>query len=249
MPLPAFSPLVPASLAARRGVAEDQVEVEIAVPPALAAAHARPGQFARLAVTDPTGTAHEGIFAMANAPGEPVGEGPALRFLLRTNNPDGGEAAARLATMPIGGAVRVSEPAGDGFDLARAEGRLLCFVATGTAIAPVRAGIEATLASALRPRAISLDLGLRSPAHLPIEADLARWAARGVEAHLHYSVPREDGTVAGARAHDALLARLEARGAAREAFVVAVGQPEMVRELRARFVALGGRADDVVSNY
>jgi NAD(P)H-flavin reductase len=253
VPLPTFSPLAPARLAARRGVALDQIEIELAVSPALRAAHARPGQFVKVSVTDEVGARHEGIFAMANAPGEPVGAGvvgaPSLRFLLRTNNPEGGEAAARLATLPLGDTLLVSEPAGEGFDLARAAGKRLCFVATGTAIAPVRAGLEAALTGASRPRAISLDFGLRSPAHLPIEAELARWSAAGVETHLHYSVPREDGTVSGTRAHDALLARLEATGTAHEAFVVAVGQPEMVKELRARLVALGGRAEDVVSNY
>ncbi|GAB4199119.1 MAG: hypothetical protein OHK0013_08960 [Sandaracinaceae bacterium] len=249
MPLPTFSVLVPARLAARRAVARDQIEVEIAVAPALRAAHARPGQFVKIGVTDEAGVTQEGIFAMANAPGEPVGVGPALRFLLRTNNPEGGEAAARLSTLPLGARVLVSEPTGTGFDLTRSNGKRLCFVATGTAIAPVRAGLEAALASDVVPRTISLDFGLRSPAHLPIAADLERWSAAGVDTHLHYSEPREDGTVWGTRAHDALLARLEADGAARDAFVVAVGQPEMVRELRARLVAMGGRAEDVVSNY
>lgn len=249
MPLPTFSSLVPATLATRAEVARDQVELTIAVPAGLLEAHVRPGQFVKVRVLDANGAAQEGIFAMANAPGERVGEGPALRFLLRTNNPEGGEAAAHLASMQVGGALEISEPAGVGFDLSRARGRDLCFVATGTAVAPVRAGIESVRARPVGALATSLDLGLRSPAHLAVAADLDAYAREGIAVRVHYSEPREDGSVDGVLAHEALLARLEASGRASQSFVVAVGQPAMVKDLRARLVALGGRAEDVVSNH
>ncbi len=249
MPLPTFSSLVPGFLATRTEVARDQVQLTIAVHPGLLEAHLRPGQFVKVRVRDAVGALQEGIFAMANAPGEVVGPEPGLRFLLRTNNPEGGEAAARLASMPVGGVVEISEPAGEGFDLERARGRDLCFVATGTAIAPVRAGIEAARARPVGARATSLDLGLRSPAHLAITSDLETYRSEGIAVHLHYSAPREDGTVDGTLAHEALLRRLASSASASQTMVVAVGQPAMVKDLRARFVALGGRADDVVSNY
>jgi NAD(P)H-flavin reductase len=246
VPLPTFSALVPATLASRRDVARDQIEIQLEVPASLRARHERPGQFVKVAVTGQDGLGHEGVFAMWNAPHDASG---ALRFLLRTNNPEGGEAAARLASMPLGGALLVSEPAGSGFDLARARGRHLAFVATGTAIAPVHAGIEHALDRAAGAIDLSLDLGLRSPAHLANGPDLERQRARGLEVHLHYSEPSADGTVVGALAHEALLARLLERGTAKDTFVVAVGQPAMVKELRARLVALGGEAADVISNY
>jgi len=249
VPLPTFSNLVPGFLATRTEVARDQVLLTISVHPGLLAAHLRPGQFVKVRVSDALGALQDGIFAMANAPGESVGPEPGLRFLLRTNNPEGGEAAARLASMPVGGAVEISEPAGAGFDLESARGRDLCFVATGTAIAPVRAGIEATRARPVGARATSLDLGLRSPAHLAIASELEIYRSEGIDVHLHYSAPREDGTVDGALAHEALLTRLASSGRAPETLVVAVGQPAMVKDLRARFVALGGRPEDVVSNY
>jgi len=249
VPLPPFSGLIPAFLATRSEVAHDQVELTITVHPGLLEAHVRPGQFVKVRVLDGHGAPQEGVFAMANAPGEVVGPEPGLRFLLRTNNPEGGEAAARLASMPVGGAVEISEPAGVGFDLTKARGRELCFVATGTAIAPVRAGIEAARARPVGARATSLDLGLRSPAHLAIARDLDIYRSEGIAVHLHYSTPREDGTVNGVLAHEALLERIETSGRAAESFVVAVGQPAMVKDLRARFVAPGGRPEDVVPNY
>ncbi|MBX7190989.1 MAG: hypothetical protein K1X94_02970 [Sandaracinaceae bacterium] len=262
MPLPTFSALVPAYLARRAEVAADQVGVSIAVHPGLRAAHVRPGQFVKVAVPVRAGVALEGVFAMWNAPledtledgghdedGTPSGPVPTLRFLLRTNNPEGGEAADALATLPIGAPVLVSEPAGAGFDLRRAEGRDLAFVATATAPAPVRAAIEHARATGLTTRHRSLDLGVRSPAHVAYEAELERHRAAGLELHVHCSEPDRDGTVHGVLAHEALLSRLEARGTVRETFVIAVGQPAMVTSLREGYVALGGEAADVITNY
>lgn len=262
MPLPTFSALVPAYLARRVDVAADQIAVSIAVIPGLRALHVRPGQFVKMAVQGASGTQHEGLFAMSNAPledttedggtdddGQPVGRIETLRFLLRTNNPEGGEAADTLATLRIGAPVLVSEPAGVGFDLTRAKDRHLAFVATGTAMAPVRAGIEHALARPSGARSLSLDLGLRSPAHLAHGAELARYRDANVDVHLHYSEPRDDGSVIGPMAHEALLARLLEADRVKDAFVVAVGQPSMVKDLRARLVALGADPADVVSNY
>lgn len=262
MPLPTFSALVPAYLARRTEVATDQIAIAVAVHPALRALHVRPGQFVKMAVQGATGTHHEGLFAMSNAPledtiedggidddGTAIGPTSMLRFLLRTNNPEGGEAADALATLRIGAPVMVSEPAGVGFDFARARDRHLAFVATGTAMAPVRAGLEHALARPTGARSISLDLGLRSPAHLAHASELGRYRAHGIDTHVHYSEPLEDGSVIGPMAHEALLARVIEAERARDVFVVAVGQPAMVKDLRTRLVALGADPADVVSNY
>jgi ferredoxin-NADP reductase len=262
VPLPAFSELVPAFLVRRAVVAADQIAVSVAVPAGLRAAHERPGQFVKMAVIAPSGARREGLFAMWNAPledtaedggvddaGDPIGPVSTLRFLLRTNNPEGGEAADTLASLPIGAPVLVSEPAGVGFDLSRSGGRHLAFVATGTALAPVRAGIEDALTHPPGSLSTSLDLGLRSPAHLPEPEALERYRRSGLEVHVHYSEPQPDGSVRGSLAHEALLARLLERGRIADTFVVAVGQPAMVKALRARLASLGGDPADVVSNH
>ncbi len=181
---------------------------------------------------------------MWNAPHEDIDDEPSLRFLLRTNNPEGGEAAARLATAQQGAKVEVSDPAGQGFGLDRAEKRALHFVATGTAIAPIRAGIEEALI-AVNPTSISLDFGLRSAEHQPLEGDLKRYQSGRVAVHLHYSSVDAKGVIQGTQAHLALLQRLVDTNA----LIVAVGQPAMVKDLRERFVLRGGKPEDVVSNY
>ena len=238
VPLPTFSHFTDGHVVLRRQVARDQIELILGVTEEVRARHRRAGQFVKVRIAG-----QEGIFAMWNAPHEDDDE-PTLRFLLRTNNPEGGEAAAKLALAQPGTKLEITEPSGVGFGLDRADGRGLHFVATGTAIAPVRAGIEEALLAS-KPKSISLDFGLRSAAHQPLEGDLKRYQARRIDVHLHFSTVDAKGVIHGAQAHLALLDRIKDTNA----FVVAVGQPEMVEELRAKFVKLGGKAEDVVSNY
>jgi NAD(P)H-flavin reductase len=240
MGLPSCTEFAPSKLIAKRDVAADQVEIELDPPAGALEHYVRPGQFCRAQVRSRDGRLHEGIFAMLSAPGE--GQ---LRFLIRTANPEGGEAADALAVLPIGSPVGITMPAGRGFALERAEGRDLHVVAAGTAIAPARAALEVVLRTRERYGRITLDYGLRSLAHLAIPEDVERWRKAGVEVTLHLSEPRSDGTVRGARAQDAAIARL--RDPLRAAFV-AVGPTAMVDELRALFAARGGDPSLVLDN-
>jgi ferredoxin-NADP reductase len=239
--LPEFSPYSPSTLIARVPVAIDQMTLEIEAPDGALERFERPGQFVRVRVTTDEGTAHEGIFAMLSAPGE-----GALRFLIRTPNPEGGEAADRLAQLPIDSPLEVTFPTGEGFALDRARGRDLVFVATGTAIAPVRSAIEFVLARRRDFGALALHHGLRSPEHLAIAGDVERWRAAGVAVFLHYSEPQPDGTVRGVRVQDVAIA--QPRDLARAAFV-AVGQSAMVKELREMVAARNGDPSLVLHNY
>ncbi|AKF07674.1 ferredoxin--NADP reductase [Sandaracinus amylolyticus] len=241
MPLPEFSAYAPSTLRARSPVAADQMTLELDAPEGALERFERAGQFCRVRVGTEGGPLHEGIFAMLSAPHE-----RALRFLIRTPNPEGGEAADRLAAMAVGSPLEVTMPAGEGFALDRAAGRDLYFVATGTAIAPVRSALESVLRERGRWGALSLDHGLRSEAHLAIPEDVERWRDRGVDVRLHYSFPRPDGTLSGVRAQDAVLERVRDFG--RAAFV-AVGQSAMVKELRAMVAERGGDPSLVLHNY
>lgn len=242
MPLPEFSPYSPSTLVARVPVAVDQMTLEIAAPEGALDRFERPGQFVRVRVAADGGAAHEGIFAMLSAPGE-----RALRFLIRTPNPEGGEAADRLAQLPIDSPVEITLPTGEGFPLERARGRDLVFVATGTAIAPVRSAIEFVLARRGDFGALTLHHGLRSPEHLAIASDVERWRAAGVDVLLHYSEPQPDGSVRGVRVQDVAIERV-AHIIQRAAFV-AVGQTAMVNELRAMVAARGADPALVLHNY
>lgn len=241
MALPSFSPYAPSSLIGRHPVAADQLAIELAPPPGALAEFQRAGQFCRVRIAAAGGGAHEGIFAMMSAPGE-----GALRFLIRTPNPEGGEAADRLAQVPIGTAVEITMPAGEGFALDRARGCDLHVVATGTAIAPARSAIEQVLRDRAAYGALSLDHGVRSPLHVAIPADVARWEAAGVAVRIHYSEPLADGTLRGVRVQDAALEHV--RDFARAAFI-AVGHSAMIVELRDAIARRGGDPSRVLHNY
>jgi NAD(P)H-flavin reductase len=248
MPLPEFSAYAPSRLRSRQAVAVDQLVLELEPSEGALDAFARPGQFCRVRVPGPGAppssdvlVAHEGIFALLSAPHE-----RALRFLIRAPNPEGGEAADRLAIMPLGGALELTLPAGEGFALERAEGRDLRFVATGTAVAPVRSALEHVLRHRRHYGALSLDLGLRSPAHLAVPGEVARWVDAGVDVRLHYSSPGPGGTLLGVRAQDMAMER--PGDLARAAFV-AVGQGAMVQDLRDMVAARGGDPSLVLHNY
>lgn len=242
MSLPVFSAFHPSALTERTHETLDHVVFGVEASDAMRAAFQRAGQFVKMRVRAADGAEHEGIFALASAPFE-----ARFSFLARMNNPAGGEAADRIARMPIGGAIEVTLPAGDGFALDRARGRDLAFVAVGTALAPVRSALEEVLRDRAAYGALSLDYGLRSLEHLPFRADVERWRSLGVRVALHPGVAHTDGTVEGVRAHDALFERLGPRLA--DVAVLAVGHDALVREVRARYAEAGGATDLVLHNY
>jgi len=232
--LPVFSAFQPSTLTERSHETIDHIVFSVATTDAMRASFQHAGQFVKMRVHDEAGAPHEGIFALATAPFE-----DRFLFLARTNNPAGGEAADRIARMPIGAPLEITLPAGDGFPLERAHGRDLAFVAVGTAIAPVRSALEVVLRDRDRYGALSFDYGLRSLAHLPFASDVERWRMLGVIVTLHVGELRADGTYVGARAQDAVFARLA--GSERTA-ILAVGHDALVRDVRARF-------PDMLHNY
>jgi len=235
MRLPEFSAYRPALLRHAEVAASEQAWLAVEPPPGFAAAHLHAGQFCKMRVAG-----REGIFAMYSAPGEAE-----ARFLVRVGNPVGGEAADALAELPDATPIEMTMPAGDGFDLGAARGLDVRFVATGTAVAPVRAALESVLAERGAFGALSLDLGLRSEGHLAIGAELTRWQAEGVEVRLCYSHLDPAGALVGTTVQGSLEAHVpDLTGGC----VVAVGQPEMLRELSAVVLRLGGEGTKLLTN-
>lgn len=225
-----------ARLVGRAPAAAGQVQISLAVDPAVRAEHLQAGQFVEMF----PGTAERGYFALLNAPGE----GEHLSLLVRTDAESGGEAAARLVGASLGTELPMSGPLGPGFALERAEGKSVRVVATGTAIAPARAAIVALERRRIRVR--SLDYGVRSAAHVALADELQRFRAAGLEVAVHVSTPAPDGP-RGALAQEALAARWTAASPHHEV-VIAVGQPELARDVRARWQAQGGDPRDVLTN-
>lgn len=237
-----FSAFEPSALDERTNETIDHIVFSVRTSAAMHAAFRSPGQFVKMRVRDEAGASHEGIFAIASAPGE-----KRIAFLARTNNPSGGEAADRIARMPLHTPLEVTLPAGDGFALERVRHRDLALVAVGTALAPVRSVLEHILRERELYGALSLDYGLRSLAHLPFARDVERWRSLGVRVDLHVLEVRVDGTYEGSRAQDAFFARLGPRAGA--SVVIAVGPDALLRDVRDRYSALGGDPRDVLHNY
>jgi NAD(P)H-flavin reductase len=237
---------IDARIVSRAHAAHGQLRVALSVAPDVRARHRHPGQFVELAPLRPDRHPEKGFFALLNAPGE----GSTLDLLVRTDAEVGGEAVALLVALPDGAVVPCSLPMGSGFPLERARGRGVRVVATGTAIAPARAAIVHLLRTGEAP-VLSLDFGVRSPAHVPLEADLLDFVRSGIDVAIHHSHPSKDGADAplvGALAHEALFGRWDVDAPRREV-VIAVGQLEMVAAVRARWQALGGDPADVLHNY
>ena len=227
MKLPAFSAMGPARLVRARAVAEGQALLEVAPVDGFVEAYARPGQFCQMGIGETVG-----IFAMFSTPGETI-----ARFLVRTDNPEGGEAAAELAELAPSTAIAMSLPAGDGFPLERARGRDVHFVATGTGVAPIHAAIETVLREPSAYGKLSLDYGLKSPAHCAIEDAIARWRSAGLDVEIAYSEVEPDGALSGRTVQDGLRAR---KVDFERAAIIAVGQSAMIESLRVWLALEGG---------
>jgi len=232
--LPEFSDYLPATLIDSRPAAESQAFLSVEPPRGFVDEHTAAGQFCKMRVAGV-----EGIFAMLSAPGR------APRFLVRTGNPDGGEAADALAALPARSPIEMTMPAGEGFALERATGKDLCFVATGTGVAPVCAAIEHVLSRREEYGRISLDHGLRTARHLAIADDIERWRESGVVVRLVYSSLDEAGALTGITVQDSL--RQSATDLA-DAFVVGVGQSAMIEALRELLRDHGGAPDALLTN-
>jgi NAD(P)H-flavin reductase len=219
--------------------AEGQLRISLDVADGARARHQHPGQFIELLFGE--SASERGYFALLNAPGE----GETFELLVRTDAADGGDAAARLGLLDVRANVQAVGPLGDGFPLDRIGKRAVRVVATGTAIAPARAAIDHLLRH--RVEVLSLDYGVRSAAHIALAPELARFSEAGVTVAVHFSAFRE-GVLLGQLAHRALMHRWS-EVAVEEEVILAVGQLEMVAELRARWQALGGDPADVLHNY
>lgn len=232
-PLETFQPAV---LRSARATAVEQAILLIDAPPGFDASYRRPGQFAWIQVDGEVG-----IFAMATRPSETP-----VRFLVRTEGTDGGDAADRLAALPDGSEIQMTLAAGAGFATERAEGSHLFLVATGTGIAPVMSVLEEVLCAPERYESITLIHGVKTPSHLTVGDAIDRWRRSGVETHLCYSrAEGPDGSSRHRRVQGAFDEMLHAPSATS---VVAVGQPEMVESLRATFVERGGPPERFLTN-
>lgn len=235
MDLPEFSEFRRAVVVEAREAATRQAWITVEPPADFIRSYERAGQFCKMRVDD-----LDGIFAMFSAPGEQP-----VQFLVRVENPDGGEAADRLFRLSPGSEIGMTLPAGSGFDLRLARGRDVYFVATGTGVAPVRAALEWVLAHRNDYGDLFVDYGVRSTSHLAIAEDIERWRAAHIDVRVSFSNPDPRGGLRGRTVQQSLRERQPNLS---KAAVIAVGQPEMLDELLTEIVALGGDPELFLKN-
>jgi NAD(P)H-flavin reductase len=191
----------------------------LALPPALARAHVRPGQLVKIRTR--TG---EGFFALASAPAA----GGAADLLVKR----GGKIADVLARAAPGDALEVTSPFGNGFPFEEAVGKDVLLFAAGSGIAPIRALVQHVLAHRDDFRRVTLFYGQRHGAEFAYRAEQVRWERGGVRVVLCPS--QADDAWPGVRGRVQEVARSVAFGGTppEETVAFASGMTAMVEDVR-----------------
>ena len=211
--------------------------VRLALPPALARAHERPGQGVKARTA-----AGEAFFALASAP-DPTG---AVELLVKR----GGKVSdALVAAAAPGAAVELTRPFGDGFPLGEAEGRDVLLFAAGSAIAPIRSLVQHLAAHRNRFGRVTLFYGQRHGAEFAYRAEYLDWERRGIRVVLCPSA--QDDAWQGLRGRVQEVARSLAFGGATPGETVAFvsGMTAMVDDVRRTLAAAGVPPDRVRANF
>ena len=211
--------------------------VRLALPPALARAHERPGQVVKIR----TG-AGEAFFALASAP-DPAG---AAELLVKR----GGKVAdALVAAATPGATVELTRPFGAGFSLGEAEGRDVLLFAAGSAIAPIRALVQHLMAHRNRFGRVTLFYGQRHGAEFAYRAEHLDWERRGIRVVLCPSAA--DDAWQGLRGRVQQVARSLSFGGASpgEAIAFVSGMTAMVDDVRRTLAAAGVPPERVRANF
>jgi NAD(P)H-flavin reductase len=211
--------------------------VRLALPPALARAHVRPGQVvkAHTAVGD-------AFFALATAP-DP---GASAELLVKR----GGRVADALVREAVPGrSVALSRPFGEGFPVEEAEGRDVLLFAAGSAIGPIRALVQHVMVHRNRFGRVTLFYGQHRGAEFAYRAEHLDWERRGVRVVLCPS--GEDDAWQGVRGRVQEVARSLAFGGAPpgEALAFVSGMTAMVDDVRRTLAAAGVPPERVHANF
>lgn len=200
----------------------------------VAAAHEHPGQYVLVKLGDDVARP----FALSTPPGVEK-----IELLLKLTP----ERAAWTAALTREDRVPVSKPRGPGFPLARADGRALWLVGTGSGIAPLRAVLEAVLQDRRKVDEVHVLYGVRKADELAYTHRFGAWAGAGVHVVPVVSRP-EPGTWDGpvGRVQDHLPKSFDRP---KEAWFFLAGLPEMDREVAAALVARGVGAEQIFRNY
>jgi NAD(P)H-flavin reductase len=211
--------------------------IRLALPPAWARAHDRPGQVVKV-----RSAAGEAFFALANAP-DPGG----LAELLVKRG--GRVADAIVAAAAPGARLEVTRPFGGGFPVDEAEGRDVLLFAAGSGIAPIRAVLQHLVRHRNRFGRVTLFYGQRRGAEFAYRSEHLDWERRGVRVVLCPS--GEDDAWQGVRGRVQEVARSLGFGGVAPGDVVAfvAGMTAMVEDVRRTLAAAGIPPARVHANF
>lgn len=211
--------------------------LRLQLPPAVAAAHQRPGQVVKVKVAP-----GEAYFALATPP---LGDGRA-ELLVKRGAP---VADAVVASARPGTALQVTAPFGHGFPLEAALGRDVLLFAAGSGIAPIRSLVLALISRRDEVGRVVLFYGQRRGGEFAYRAEHLGWERRGVRVVLCPS--DEDDTWPGVRGRVQEAARALDWGGARpmQASAFVCGMSPMVKDVRAALAQAGASPEDVHVNF
>lgn len=263
---PQATNLHPARIVERRAIGSRGRLVTLAVPPALAAAYTAPGQYCEIRVDG-----HTGYFAIASPPGSggsgadcgagwpgagwpgvsPPDPSPPAEPRLAFYVQDNGGSSTALIQRPLGTAVAIARPAGEGYRLAAAlaDGGPLIALATGSGWFGLQCALWAIAGAG---RTATVYAGFRAPPDALDTAGQQRLRDRGFTVHLCLSRPPPGWTGRRGHVQAALEADAPDLGAAFDraaAWVLACGQPEMLAGARAVARGLGLPPARFLTNY
>lgn len=212
--------------------------IRLALPPALAREHVRPGQVVKVRAPG----VGEGFFALASAP-DPGGT---AELLVKRG---GRVADAAIAAARPRGALELTRPFGNGFPVEEAEGRDVLLFAAGSAIGPIRALVQHVIAHRNRFGRATLFYGQRHGAEFAYRPEHLGWERRGVRVVLCPS--GEDDAWVGLRGHVQEVARSLAFGGVAPADAVAyvAGMTAMVEDVRKTLATDGIPPERVHANF
>jgi sulfhydrogenase subunit gamma (sulfur reductase) len=212
--------------------------IRVALPPALAREHVRPGQVVKLRADG----AGEGFFALASAP-DPGG---VSELLVKRG---GRVADAAIELSRAGDKVELTRPFGEGFPVDEAEGRDVLLFAAGSAIGPIRALVQHLITHRNRYGRVTLFYGQRHGAEFAYRAEHLDWERRGVRVVLCPSA--EDDAWEGLRGRVQQVARSLAFGGIppTDAVAFVAGMTAMVEDVRHTLAAAGVPPERVHANF
>lgn len=235
--MPVSTPYGPAQVLAAADETPALRALTLQLPPALAAAHQRPGQV--LKVRTPAG---EGYLALASAP-RPDGR---VDLLVKR----GGKVAdAALAAALPGASLELTAPFGKGFPVEEAPGRDVLLFAAGSGIAPIRSLVQHLVADREAFARVTLFYGQRHGADFAYRSEHLAWERRGVRVVLCPTA--EDSAWGGVRGRvqEVASALSFGGGTTGDAVAFACGMTAMVEEVRATLSRSGIPPGRVHANF